>query len=404
MAPEAESKNGGRRKIGRVLVISEVFPPQIGGSGRWLYEVFSRASSFESIHVLAPPLASQGAVDEVCPELLAVSRTYRVPEDAGFFVPRGMIAYAGLVWEVVRLHRLHRFERVYCGSCVTPGWVAWLVKKVLRIPYVCFVHGEEVFFPEDEPPTGLLSSRQLRFQMRLIVSSADRLIANSNNTARLLEESWGVPSERLRVMHPGVDASHYVPTEYSPSIRARLGWSGKQVVLTVGRLQRRKGHDMMIRAMPRILESAPDVLYVIVGNGGELDYLRSLVNECGVQASVVFRTDASDTELLQMYQQCDLFALPNRRVGADIEGFGIVLLEAQACGKPVVAGRSGGTRETLKEGVSGVLVDCGDPDSIAREVLRMLADERRLVAMGNAARQWIEGNFDWSKLACELLN
>ena len=124
-------------------------------------------------------------------------------------------------------------------------------------------------------------------------------------------------------------------------MRARLEWTGRRVVLTVGALQKRKGQDMMIRALPAIRQRCPDVLYAIVGEGWERPYLESLVAELSVADLVQFRATPADDELIECYQQCDLFALPNRQVGWDFEGFGIVLLEAQACGKPVVTGQSG---------------------------------------------------------------
>src|SRR4029453_2663396 len=126
-------------------------------------------------------------------------------------------------------------------------------------------------------------------------------------------------------------------------VRKELGRTGRQVVLTVGALQKRKGQDMMIRALPAIRRRCPDVLYAMIGEGWERPYLDKLVADHGVGDLVQFRGTPTDDEMIRCYQQCDLFALPNRQVGWDLEGFGIVLIEAQACGKPVVAGTSGGT-------------------------------------------------------------
>lgn len=398
----ATAANGDETQSAPILVMTEVFPPQIGGSGRWLFEVFTRVTTMGPVYVLSPPLAAASEGDMVIPNRVRSVREYCKPQEAGFFVPKGGLEYLRILRIVARLHRKHRFQRVYCGSCLTPGWVAWLFQKLFRVPYVCFVHGEEVFRPEDGKVTGTLSSRQLRLQTRLVIQSASCLIANSHNTGRILQSTWGVTPDRLRVHNPGVDASQFVPCERSEQVRAELGWADRRVVLTVGRLQRRKGHDMMIRAIPSIRDAVPDILYVIVGDGEELESLKRLVEECGVTPNVQFRTAAADEELLACYQQCDLFVLPNRQIGADIEGFGIVLLEAQACGKPVVAGASGGTQETLCEGRTGLTIPCDSPELLAATVAGLLCDKTKLSEMGVAARKWIEERFDWNRLAARF--
>src|SRR5262249_56405909 len=137
----------------------------------------------------------------------------------------------------------------------------------------------------------------------------------------------------VTVRHPGVDTGGFVPAPPDPAARARLGWHGRRVILTVGALQKRKGQDMLIRALPAIRARCPEVLYAVAGEGWERPYLEALVDELGVRGAVQFRGIPEDDDLIRCYQQCDLFALPNRRIGWDFEGFGIVLLEAQACGK-----------------------------------------------------------------------
>jgi phosphatidylinositol alpha-1,6-mannosyltransferase len=170
------------------------------------------------------------------------------------------------------------------------------------------------------------------------------------------------------------------------------------VVLTVGRLQKRKGHDMMLRALAAIREAHPDVLYAIAGDGEERPALAAQSAELGLTGQVQFLGEIGDPELLACYQQCDLFALPNRQVGRDIEGFGMVLLEAQSCGKPVLAGASGGTAETMRIPETGRVVPCDEPGPLAREVIALLSDPALRERMGRAARAWVVGQFDWDSL------
>src|SRR4051812_34558239 len=152
---------------------------------------------------------------------------------------------------------------------------------------------------------------------------------------------------------------------------------------------------MMIRSIPEVLKRVPNLLYSVVGEGWERRYLQGLVAELGVENAVQFRGVPEDRELVYCYQQCDLFVLANRQVGWDFEGFGIVLLEAQACGKPVVTGRSGGTTEAVSVHRSGLSIDCSDFTRLPGAITALITDGSRLSVMSNHARQWAEHNFEW---------
>jgi phosphatidylinositol alpha-1,6-mannosyltransferase len=205
-----------------------------------------------------------------------------------------------------------------------------------------------------------------------------------------------LPDGRIHVLHPGVDTKKFVAAPRNVQWRAQRGWLDRPVVLTVGRLQKRKGHDVMLRALAQIVRAVPDVLYAIVGDGDERASLGDLVDQLGLNRHVQFVGEVKDDELVSCYQQCDLFVLPNREVGGDIEGFGIVLLEAQSCGQAVVAGLSGGTAETMQVPETGRLVQCDSPDELARVVSELLNDPAQLVVMRARARQWMVRHFDWS--------
>jgi len=200
------------------------------------------------------------------------------------------------------------------------------------------------------------------------------------------------------VVHPGVDTRRFVPSRPDPEVRHRLGWGRRSVVLTVGRLQRRKGQDQMIRAIGQVAERVPDVLYAVVGAGEDDGYLRQLARACGVADRVQFLGQLTDERLIDCYQQCDVFALPNRQDGTDIEGFGMVLLEAQACGRPVIAGDSGGTADALDVPAAGILVQADRPEPLADSVTDLLLDPERRACMGRAARAWVVAHFDWASV------
>jgi phosphatidylinositol alpha-1,6-mannosyltransferase len=233
---------------------------------------------------------------------------------------------------------------------------------------------------------------------RWVLRGATHIFANSQHTRKMLLDGWAVPGDKIFVMHPGVDTQRFTPSQRDERARAKLGWADRRVILTVGALQKRKGQDMMIRALPAVRAHCPDVLYAVVGEGWERSYLERLARDTGVSDLVQFRGASDERELVECYQQCDLFALPNRQVGWDFEGFGIALIEAQSCARPVITGLSGGAPETVLPDQSGLVIACDTPDALADAVVSLLNDPKRREAMGRCARKWVAQRFDWSVL------
>jgi phosphatidylinositol alpha-1,6-mannosyltransferase len=379
------------------LLLSEIFPPRIGGSGRWFWEMYSRLPRDE--YVIA---AGQDPRQEEFDRQHDL-RVHRLPltwSDLGLLSWSGLRGHARAFRHLRRLVKDADITRLHCGRCIPCGWLALLLKRMYGIPYICYVHGEEVNLAVADGGGGVMSSRQLRWMARKVLRGAELLIANSSNSARILLDQWQLAPERIRVLHPGVDAGRFVPAPRDSAARRRLGWGDRPVILTVGRLQERKGHDMMIRALAGIRRAAPDVLYAIVGGGDERESLEALVHRKGLQEHVQFLGEMKDHQLIECYQQCDLFVLPNRQVGEDIEGFGMVLVEAQSCGKPVIAGASGGTAEAMAIAETGFVVSCDEPGPLAAVVCELLLDPVRRKRMGIAARAWVEERFDWDAVTC----
>ena len=370
-----------------ILVLSAVFPPKIGGSGRWLWELYRRVRSHH-IHVVASSMP--GAAEFDASSELSIHRMPLQFSNWGLFDPRGAFQYGRGFLHLNRLITELKPDAIHCNKCLPEGLLALLIKQRRGIPFACFAHGEELTLAD--------RSHELRWLTRRVSASAGLVVANTENTKEIMATTFRAHRDKVVVLHPGVDASEFTPAPPDPAIRRRLGWEGRKVVLTVGALQRRKGQDMLIRALPAIRQRRPDVLYAIIGEGWEREHLEKLVAEHGVGDLVQFRGAPTDDELILCYQQCDLFALPNRQVDHDIEGFGIVLIEAQACGKPVIAGRSGGTREALQPGRTGELIGCETPDELAMVVPALLDDDQRRAVMGAHAREYVLEEFDWPVL------
>jgi phosphatidylinositol alpha-1,6-mannosyltransferase len=370
-----------------ILVVTQVFPPAKGGSGTWLWELYRRLDEF-NIQVIAGHADGDAAFDAKAP--LAIARMPLAFSNWGIWNVRGAVDYARALRGLGSMVKRVRPDVLHCGKCLPEGLLGVAMKRWHGIPFNCFVHGEELSLAA--------TSRELTRLTRAVLHKSARVIANSVHTKELLLKQWDVPDSSVAVMHPGVDTDTFAPAAPDRAVRTRLGWLDRRVILTVGALQKRKGQDMMIRALPAIRARCPDVLYSIVGQGWERGYLDDLVRQHGVADAVQFRGVPTDDELITFYQQCDLFALPNRQVGWDFEGFGIVLLEAQACGRPVVAGRSGGTAETLDPGRTGELVPCDTPEPLANVIADLLQNPGRRSLMGASARRWVVERFDWKVL------
>jgi phosphatidylinositol alpha-1,6-mannosyltransferase len=372
------------------LLISEIFPPWTGGSGRWFWEIYRRLPRQEFV-IAAGQHPRQEAFDRTHDLRLA-----RLPLNLaswGLRSLRGAWGYARALRGLCQLLRRERFKMLHCGRCLPEGLMALALRYWHRVPYLCYVHGEEMNYAS--------GSRELSWLMRRVLGAAEFVIANSRNTHRILQKNWNLAENRIRLLHPGVDCERFVPATREPARRTGLGWGDRRVVLTVGRLQKRKGHDMMIAALPAIRKQVPDILYAIVGDGEERGPLQEQVAREKLVEHVQFLGEIGDEGLVNCYQQCDLFVLPNRQVGQDLEGFGMVLLEAQACGKAVVAGTSGGTAETMRIPQTGRVVDCERPDDLAALVMELLLDPALRGRMGVEARAWVVSHFDWSALSLQ---
>jgi phosphatidylinositol alpha-1,6-mannosyltransferase len=370
-----------------VLALARVFPPRVGGSGRFMWELYRRMAP-GGIRVAAGEFT--GSEDFDSDATLAIERLPLDVRNWGL-LPLGFPAYIANLRLILRIVRRQRITVLHAGTLLPEGFLAWMVHRCMGLPYLLFVHGEEVPI--------VAGSRELSWMVRRVLGGASAIIANSENTRCQVLKHWPTVSNKLTVITPGVDVEQFHPAARDPKIRQRLGWAGRHVVLTAGRLQMRKGHDCLIRALPAIRESVPDVLYAIVGDGDHRAALESLADANGVRDCVKFYGAVGDSELVECYQQCDVLALPNREVNGDFEGFGMVLVEAQACGRPVLAGASGGTSETMRPGETGCLVSCDEPGPVALALIDMLSDPAKLDRMGAAGRHWAVEKFDWKVIA-----
>jgi phosphatidylinositol alpha-1,6-mannosyltransferase len=350
-----------------VLLLSELFPPAIGGSAVLFGEIYSRVDFPVTV------LSDGVGVD-----------------DCGIRRPTALARYLRVATRVRQAAR--RMQMIHCGRALPEGMAAWLCKRLGGPRYACWAHGEDI--------TGALTSRELTLLMRMVYRGADVLFANSINTRQLLRD-LGIPEARLEIVYPGVDTKRFRPDIDATDIRTRVAPNGETVVLSVGRLQSRKGHDVMIQAVAQ-LRNTHRLRYVIVGDGSERRRLETLVDQCGVREQVLFCGEVPADSLPRYYAACDIFAMPNRVEHGDVEGFGIVFLEAAASGKPTVGGRSGGVPEAMTDGVTGLLVSGTDVAELAATIARLIESETLRRTLGEAGRLRTVREFAWECAAARV--
>ncbi|HZE16761.1 MAG TPA: glycosyltransferase family 4 protein, partial [Mycobacterium sp.] len=243
-----------------------------------------------------------------------------------------------------------------------------------------------------------------RSVLRRIGEGTDVVTFVSRYTRARVASAFG-PDAALEHLPPGVDTDRFRPDPASRAeLRARYRLGQRPAVVCVSRLVPRKGQDMLIRALPLIRRRVAGATLVIVGGGPYLSALRSLAQRCGVAHHVTFTGGVPAAELPAHYALADVFAMPcrTRGGGLDVEGLGIVYLEASATGVPVVAGCSGGAPETVRHNETGLVVDGRSVDQVGEAVSGLLADPDRAATMGAAGRDWVTAHWRWDTLAARL--
>ena len=369
----------------KTLLLTENFPPKEGGSGRWFWELYSRLPN-DKVLIVANDTPEGREFDKT--HELDIVRIELESTEWGLASTKGLGFYWETIRKVLKLIKEHDIEEVHCGRVIPEGVIARALKLLAGARYNCFVHGEDV--------ETAATSREHSLLVKNVCKNASMLICNSENTANIVRKLGFDSGSKCEVLHPGVDTSRFEVAAPDTSFRQQMGWSGKRVLLTVGRLQRRKGQDFLIKSMPALLNEFPDLFYAVVGRGECYDELISLVDQHKLHDNVCVYPDMDDEALIKCYQQCDIFILPNRTIDNDIEGFGMVLVEAQVCGKPVIAGDSGGTRETMNIGKTGHIIDCSSTENLLNGLSPILRN-REIVDGEVDIADYAKNRFNWDQ-------
>jgi phosphatidylinositol alpha-1,6-mannosyltransferase len=274
------------------------------------------------------------------------------------------------------------------GAAAPLGLLSASMKRAGVVRTVALTHGHEVWWAKVFPFNLLL---------RRIGSTVDVLTYLGEFTRNAISKALNSAARKSMVkIAPGIDVDHFQPTDAS-ELRKELGLKDKKVIVSVGRLVHRKGQDHLIESMPGILKSVPEAHLLLVGEGPYRDHLQELVQKYELQDSVTFIGRIQYEELPIYLCAGDIFAMPSRSrlMGLEVEGLGIVYLEASSCGLPVLAGNSGGAPDAVVQSQTGVVVNGTDNQKIAAAAVALLSDIETSQKMGTVGRQWIIDNWRW---------
>jgi phosphatidylinositol alpha-1,6-mannosyltransferase len=368
--------------MGRTLLITNDFPPRPGGIQQFVHSLAVRRPA-GSLVVYASTWKGAERFDAEQPFEV-------VREDTGMLLPT-----PGVARRAAELARAQDCNTVWFGAAAPLGLLAEGLRRRAGVSRVVgLTHGHEIGW------AALPGARQL---LRRIARGADVLTyLGEYQRARLDNALHGLTD--LRRLAPGVDVDAFHPGVDGSAVRAKWGLSDRPVIVCVSRLVPRKGQDMLIRALPAVRRRVPGAALLLGSGGPDRQRLERLAREQGVESEVVFTGSVPWAELPTLFAAGDVYAMPcrTRAAGLDVEGLGIVYLEASATGLPVVGGDSGGAPDAVREGETGYVVGGRDLAALTERLVELLADPVKAKAMGAAGREWVEREWRWETQAARL--
>lgn len=368
----------------RTLVVTNDFPSRQGGIESFVYSLANRFPPDEVV-VYTATMPGDAQLDARLP--------YQVVRDpASMLLPTRAVRS-----RVTRLFRAAGCDSVVFGAAAPLGLLAGPLRDAGAQRIVGLTHGHE---------TGWARVPGARQVLHRIGEGCDVLTYVSEFCRTRISPALSpAAAARMVRLAPGVDGASFRPGKRGAALRRRMGLRDDQpVLLSVSRFVPRKGQDTLIRAMPGVLDAVPDAVLVLVGDGPYRKRLEQLTDQCGVRASVVFSGAVPWTDAPSWFDAGDVFAMPcrTRRGGLEPEALGIVFLEAQASGSPVLVGDSGGAAETVLHGETGYVVDPYNPTAVALRAAEMLGDLDKAREMGRRGREWVAREWSWEQSMATL--
>jgi phosphatidylinositol alpha-1,6-mannosyltransferase len=364
----------------QILLVTNDFGPRTGGIETFVIGLLERITG----HHVIVFTSSQGETSEHDQEWLNKFGVQVIRDKSKILLPSWRVTRS-----VKRIVLENKIDVVIFGAAAPLAFMSTSLRKIGVKKIVALTHGHEVWWAKIFP---------FKLAIKRISKSVDYLTYLGEFTRLAIAKALSEKSRKKLVrIAPGIDTAHFIPRADGFQKRIELGLQDKKIIISVGRLVHRKGQDKLIEAMPAIVEKIPNAHLLIVGEGPYKNYLEKLVTKLSLRDNVTFAGRVLYDKLPTYLSAADLFAMPSRSrfFGLEVEGLGIVYLEASACGIPVVAGNSGGAPDAVLEGITGFCVDGTNVAHIADAVIEICRDAQRASNMGAAGRNWIVDKWRW---------
>jgi phosphatidylinositol alpha-1,6-mannosyltransferase len=363
-----------------ILVITNDFGPRTGGIETFVIGLLERIVDCNVIVFTS----QQGDTSEYDQQWLKKFGVQVIRDRSRILLPSVRVAK-----RAKEIAQSHNVEVLVFGAAAPLALMAPRLRKAGIKKIIALTHGHEVWWARIFP---------FNLAMRRIGNSVDHLTYLGEFTRQAISRSLSQKSiDSMVKIAPGIDTSHFSPQADAIHRRTELGLEGKKIIVSVGRLVHRKGQDKLIEAFPTIVREIPNAHLLIVGEGPYRTHLEKLVERLSLKENVTFVGRIFYDDLPSYLSASDVFVMPSRSrfFGLEVEGLGIVYLEASACAIPVVAGISGGAPDAVQEGITGLCVDGTNAAQIAEAVIHICSDSKRAAKMGLAGRNWVIEHWRW---------
>jgi phosphatidyl-myo-inositol dimannoside synthase len=378
----------------KILLITLEYPPQIGGIATYCHDLVM-ALETNKVVVLAP-----GGKDMYSTEKQKLAwdkkQSYKIIRKKMLFPIFIWPRWLRLCWQVWRITKKEKIEMIFVQHSLPVGYAAMFVKKLTKVPYLLFSHG-----------TDLVAGTSTGWKKKMITkiaSDTEQIIFNSESLKRRFLRVLGDFKSKSLVLYPCPEPAFLQspPQDQIDQLKAQYALEGKQVLLTISRLDEGKGFPQLINYMPSIIEKSPHIVWFIIGGGKKSDLIHKMILEKNLQNIVRFIGEIPHMELQKYYYLADLFALLTHPNEGKEEGLGLVFLEASAAGLPIVAGRSGGVEEAVLHNKTGLIVDTYNGPECSNAISELLNDRKQAKVLGDAAKDRVLRDFQWNQQVKKL--
>ena len=360
-----------------ILLVTNDFGPRAGGIETFVIGLLERVPKGEVVVYTS----SQPSSEEYDQRWMRDFGVEVIRDSAKILLPTPLV-----ITRLQRIIRQRNIATVWFGAAAPLAFSARWLRRAGADHIVALTHGHEVWWSKVWP---------FSWFMREIAKNVDVATYLGEFTRSAMLSRFKDTSKLIKIA-PGIDTEHFVPSA-SDDLRAVYGISDRPTLISVGRLVHRKGQDRLVEAMPQILKEVPNATLVFIGEGPHRKVLDALVSKLDLHESVKFIGRIQYSELPRYISMGDVFAMPSRSrlFGLEVEGLGIVYLEASACGLPVIGGASGGAPDAVQHGITGYVVDGNNVKEIAARAIELLQDSELRARMGNSGRQWVVDEWRW---------